>query len=298
MNVSLPPQLNPLTLTDLLSMLNLGCGQRFHPDWINVNFTSNDQAVIAHNLAEGIPFPDSSFDVVYHSHLLEHFPKAKAQNFLNECRRVLRSQGILRIAVPDLEQILRNYLLVLEESLLNSQEASANHQWLLLELFDQMIREQSGGDMAIYLRQPQIPNKEFIIDRLGTEARNLILSGRQPPEPKTDQAPWLRKTLKPLSRWLRSSDYRREVLLKLILKPTDYQALQIGRFRQGGEIHQWMYDRFSLSKLLEEAGFTQIVQRSATESYVSHWVSYNLDTEPDGSVYKPDSLFMEAIKPS
>ena len=298
MNVSLPPQLNPLTLTDLLSMLNLGCGQRFHPDWINVNFTSNDQAVIAHNLAEGIPFPDSSFDVVYHSHLLEHFPKAKAQNFLNECRRVLRSQGILRIAVPDLEQIVRNYLLVLEESLLNSQEASANHQWLLLELFDQMIREQSGGDMAIYLRQPQIPNKEFIIDRLGTEARNLILSGRQSPQPMRYRDPWFKKTLRLLSRWLRSSDYRREVLLKLILSPTDYQALKIGRFRQGGEIHQWMYDRFSLKCLLNECGFVDVIQRTANDSYVPDWVTFNLDTEPDGSIYKPDSLFMEATKPA
>jgi hypothetical protein len=51
-------------------------------------------------------------------------------------------------------------------------------------------------------------------------------------------------------------------------------------------------------RLLEDCGFQQIVRRTATESYIPDWPEFNLDTEPDGSVYKPDSLFMEAIKPA
>jgi hypothetical protein len=35
----------------------------------------------------------------------------------------------------------------------------------------------------------------------------------------------------------------------------------------------------------------------ADESYITNWTSFNLDTEPDGSIYKPDSLYMEAVKP-
>ncbi|QUY40607.1 hypothetical protein [Acaryochloris marina] len=58
-----------------------------------------------------------------------------------------------------------------------------------------------------------------------------------------------------------------------------------------------MYDRYSLARLLKECGFEQITQRSATESYIPGWSSFNLDTEADGNIYKPDSLYMEAIKP-
>jgi predicted SAM-dependent methyltransferase len=93
-----------------MKLLNLGCGNRYHPDWTNVNFTSTGDGVIAHNLTQGIPFPDNYFDVVYHSHVLEHFPKAQAEDFIKDCYRVLCPQGILRVVVPDLEEIARTYL--------------------------------------------------------------------------------------------------------------------------------------------------------------------------------------------
>jgi len=82
------------------------------------------------------------------------------------------------------------------------------------------------------------------------------------------------------------------------IEPKDFTALQIGRFRQSGEIHQWMYDRYSLDKLLQECGLVKVTQRYAHQSYLENWNKYNLDTEPDGTIYKPDSLYMEAIKPS
>jgi hypothetical protein len=58
-----------------------------------------------------------------------------------------------------------------------------------------------------------------------------------------------------------------------------------------------MYDHYSLSVLLKKCGLKSITKRSAYESYIHDWTSFNLDTEPDGSVYKPDSLYMEALKP-
>ncbi len=59
-------------------------------------------------MRQGIPFPDRSFDVVYHSHVLEHLSKSEASKFLKECSRVLRPQGVLRVVVPDLEEIANN----------------------------------------------------------------------------------------------------------------------------------------------------------------------------------------------
>ena len=73
--------------------------------------------------------------------------------------------------------------------------------------------------------------------------------------------------------------------------------LEVGRFRALGEVHQWMYDRYSLARLLEKAGLSEITQRAADEGYVANWRTFNLDTNADGSIYKADSLFIEARKP-
>ena len=44
-----------------------------------------------------------------------------------------------------------------------------------------------------------------------------------------------------------------------------------------GEIHQWMYDRYSLTYILKLAGFTRIVVRNAFDSYANKWSSFELD---------------------
>ena len=82
----------------------------------------------------------------------------------------------------------------------------------------------------------------------------------------------------------------------IIVTETQLTAEEIGKFRKSGEIHQWMYDSYSLGKLLKEVGFRNIKKCEAHESSIDIFSSYFLDMEPDGSVRKPDSLFMEAVK--
>jgi SAM-dependent methyltransferase len=289
-----------------MKYLNLGCGHRFRSEWTNVDFISTDEAVIAHNLKLGIPFPDSYFDVVYHSHLLEHFPKDTAEKFLGECDRVLRPQGVLRVVVPDLEQIVNTYLTAIEAAKSGSQEWAANYDWILLEMYDQAVRNQSGGEMAKYLFREHIDNEEFIVRRCGTEVKRLIEMSKEMSrdiaKSKQDaQDTSIFKTqfidlLKQIYRLVRYPKKIKELLIKALLG-SEYLALEIGRFRQSGEVHQWMYDRYSLAILLQNCGLQKIVCRTATESYITGWSEMHLDTEPDGSTYKPDSLFIEAIKP-
>ncbi|MER3433364.1 MAG: methyltransferase type 11 [Leptolyngbya sp. ERB_1_1] len=279
-----------------MKYLNLGCGRRFHRDWINLNFASTGDGVIAHDLNQGIPYPDDVFDVVYHSHVLEHFPKSSAQPFLQECYRVLRPSGILRVVVPDLEQIARLYLSALEQATAGSDEWANRYNWIMLEMYDQSIRNRPGGEMLDYLYQDHLRDEAFLIERWGTEAKNLIAEGRSLQSLPVQPAPHpLKRSLNRLYAFFVDSHYRRDVLLKLLLKQ-DYTALQIGRFRQSGEIHQWMYDRYSLSQLLQQCGFEAVTQQTATTSKIANWQSFLLDTESDGKVYKPDSLFMEAVK--
>lgn len=83
----------------------------------------------------------------------------------------------------------------------------------------------------------------------------------------------------------------------MTLTQRDRLALGIGRFRLDGEVHQWMYDRFSLARLLQEAGFIDPTICTASDSQIPDWSSFHLDTIPDGTIIKPDLLFIEARKP-
>jgi len=280
------------------SYLNLGCGQRFHPEWTNVDFVAGNACVLSHNLRKGIPFQNEQFDVVYHSHLLEHFPKSNALTFLRDCHRVLRPRGILRIAVPNLERIARGYLQALEEAVQGDEQWRYNYEWMMLELFDQTVRERSGGEMAACLFQERIPNKKFILERIGLEAQRVIESAEQTRAGTPIQAgrkATLGRALHRVYRLLRDSAFRRELMLRYLLG-TEYELLQVGRFRRGGELHLWMYDRYSLPELLSATGFQHSQVVGPAESQIPNWTMYNLDTEPDGTVYKPDSLYVEALK--
>lgn len=62
-----------------------------------------------------------------------------------------------------------------------------------------------------------------------------------------------------------------------------------------GEIHQWMYDRYSLTELLSRFGGKSIKVTDAYTSSINNWSTYKLDATESG-VRKPDSLFIEAIK--
>jgi hypothetical protein len=284
-----------------MKCLNLGCGRRFHADWINVDFASADERVVAHDLRRGVPFPDDSFDLVYHSHVLEHFAKTDAEWFLSECLRVLGPRGVLRVAVPDLERIARLYLSLLDGPNLDSRGPLSNYEWILIELYDQAVRNHTGGEWAKYLSNPRLDNEEFVIARCGSEARNVIDAFRRQRESsihdesaRGGKLSWIARRIRNIL--INPSSIREAVIERLLGQ--DYENLQVGRFRRSGEVHQWMYDRFSLSRLLQEVGFEGVIQRTAVESYVPNWSTFNLDTESDGTVCKPDSLFMEAIKPA
>lgn len=262
--------------------LNLGCGRRFHPQWTNVDFAARGGGVIAHDLRKGIPFPDASFDVVYHSHVLEHFSQEDASRFMRECLRVLRPTGILRVVVPDLEFLARSYLQALEQALGGETHGASNHEWSQLHLFDQMVRGVSGGSMGRYLCRAHIENNDYVKQQCGTEADEIIDAYRT--------ARLGAATVQPLSRTLRMLG---QVVLRILLGK-HYTALTLGRFRGSGEVHLWMYDRYSLKLLLQQCGAQGIVERTATESAIPEFASFHLDTEPDGRVVHRDSLFLEA----
>jgi SAM-dependent methyltransferase len=245
-----------------LVLCNLGCGTRRHPDWINLDFRGDGEAVIGWDLRTGLPFPDRSCDAAYSSHAIEHFDRDGARRFLAECRRVLKPDGILRLVAPDLEGIARTYLECLEAANRRDPGAVDRYEWIVIELLDQLVRHRSGGEMLKYWSRVDVPAEDFVAARVGIEywRARAHCKGATPASGPLD-------------------------------------ARSVGELRLSGEVHQWMYDRYSLEKLLTGAGFRDVHAREAADSGIEGFAGYHLDTEPDASVYKPDSFFIEAKAP-
>jgi FkbM family methyltransferase len=244
-------------------LCNVGCGSRHHPAWINIDFHGDGQTVLQWDLRQGVPLPDASCDAVYSSHTIEHFDRAGARRFLMECRRVLKPGGILRLVAPDLEGLARSYLECLAAAQRGEEGADARYEWIVVELLDQLVRHQSGGEMRRLWCLPEVPAEDFIAQRVGTE-------------------------------YWRAREHCKG---RIVSQTTPIEAVTVGQFRLGGEVHQWMYDRYSLGRLMTKAGFVEVRHCSADSSSIEEFAAYNLDTEPDGTVYKPDSFFMEAQNP-
>ena len=274
--------------------LNLGCGSRYHRDWINIDISPQGPEVIQNNLSRGIPFLDECCDVVYHSALLEHLRRSDAKAFLAECYRVLKPLGIIRVGVPDLEKICQIYLSKLNAAYNGNKAAAHDYDWIMLELFDQIVREKGGGEMLDFLRQNPLPNKSFVYERIGEEGRKFVKALNKQDNPGRHLFPNFVHKLMINFRHLPAILKHR--IQQWLLGGDDRRALEIGRFRLAGEVHHWMYDRYSLARLLSQTGFQNPQLQNANTSQIPNWASFHLDTLPDGQVIKPDLFFMEAIR--
>lgn len=125
-----------------LSRINVGCGANPTPGWLNFDNSLTvrlarvpallqllaklgvigahqlhfarvvrREGILWANAVHRIPVPDSSAEVVYTSHMIEHLdPHSEVPSFLREVRRVLIPNGVLRLAAPDLSRRVHRYL--------------------------------------------------------------------------------------------------------------------------------------------------------------------------------------------
>jgi predicted SAM-dependent methyltransferase len=269
--------------------LNVGCGARFLEDWENIDFVSNSKHVRQHDLTTGLPYPDCAFDVVYSSHVIEHLTLPQLRDFLAECHRVLKPEGILRLVFPDLEEIARNYIQSLDQVRSTKTDLTLKkYEWSKIELIDQMARQSSGGEYIAFLKKYRETDWSWLETRVGFEAAQM----GSPQPRKSASKPSLRirlaclkhKLLFKMTCWLLGDSRAKEKYLA-------------GNFALSGELHKWMHDEISITTHLQSAGFRNVHRCQVRESSISTWPSQDdwLDLE-GGQVRKPDSIFVEATK--
>lgn len=168
--------------------LNLGCGTNFAVGWQNIDRSPNvvldrfprfkrilraagflrdvhmaswPRDIIRLDVTKGLPHPTESADAIYSSHMLEHLYLGDARKLLKESYRVLRPGGVIRLALPDAEQIARQLVNSAEKG-----EPGAGHRFnealnvhpldkpgfkgrILLSLSGEFHRWQPTRDMVI-----------------------------------------------------------------------------------------------------------------------------------------------------
>jgi hypothetical protein len=268
-----------------MKRVNLGCGNCFHREWVNLDATPLSPEVMSCDIRQRLPFDDEAVDVIYHSHVLEHLTTHEGEALLRECARVLRRGGMMRVVVPDLERIARAYLGALELAA-NGGDATL-HTWTRLELIDQAARSVSGGEMLPWLRQLTPEQVAQVRTRAGHEVAAMLT-------PRARGPWWTRLQPGRVAAKLRATTLR--TVVRLAGGRKTLAALEEGQFRQSGEVHRVMYDRVALTTLLHACGFVDSAVVAATQSGIPEFARFGLDAV-DGTVRKPDSLFMEAVKP-
>jgi predicted SAM-dependent methyltransferase/glycosyltransferase involved in cell wall biosynthesis len=89
--------------------LHLGCGDKNYPGFINIDMDAAG-ADMHLDLTKPLPWEQSSVDGIYSEHFFEHITQAEGIRLLHECRRVLKPGGIVRIATPDLQAMVNDYV--------------------------------------------------------------------------------------------------------------------------------------------------------------------------------------------
>lgn len=89
--------------------LHLGCGNKKINGFINVDTRELPSVDVIDDIRILSKFEDNSIDLIYASHVLEHIGRREYINVLKKWYQLLKSDGILRIAIPDFEKIVDHY---------------------------------------------------------------------------------------------------------------------------------------------------------------------------------------------
>lgn len=87
--------------------LNVGCGKVKLSGWVNIDIEPGADLVM--DVRKGLLFDNNSVDFIYCEHVLEHLTFEEGERVLREFKRCLARGGRMRIAMPDLDYVIKKY---------------------------------------------------------------------------------------------------------------------------------------------------------------------------------------------
>ena len=157
-------------------------GPGFLGQWNNLIFAAvpgpplpNTQYVDLSTVPLG--FADETFDAVYAYHVFEHLRPSDGASCARQICSALKAGGIWRVSVPDLETACRHYLATLEAADADStQHNVVRYRWAVMAIFEQMVRDRSGGMMLDAIEQGEY-DEEQLREMFGDMLRPLVEKG-------------------------------------------------------------------------------------------------------------------------
>lgn len=268
--------------------VNIACGASYVDGWVNLDYSPSSPAVTKANLLERLPLDAAAVDVLYSSHFVEHIPRKQLNAFLAECHRVLKSGGQIRLVLPDLDELCREYL--------RRRDAGEHEKadFVVLEMLDQCVRAQPGGDLAEYYRHIISAHVQDMVNYITTRTGEDF-SGWGCRTEAESRPRWLQALLQPSRLWARIERLYCQMVTALL--PAAFRAQNVS-FAFVGERHAWVYDFHSLSGLLEQAGFVHVRRQHCNQTEIVEFPLYPLDINQDGLPRKGQgSMYLEARKP-
>lgn len=130
-----PPAINHAYSGDVAgghTRIHYGCGTVLLEGWLNVDLhVSNVPGTsLRLNITERHPFPDATFAYGFSEDFFEHLDQQDQLIFLTEAFRTLKPSGVLRLACPCLDGVLKVHYAhnTLEAALLARHEAYEQHE--------------------------------------------------------------------------------------------------------------------------------------------------------------------------
>jgi len=96
--------------------LNIGCGRSTIKStetekWINVDsYERENKLDMILDVTKDFPFEKDSVDYIYAEQFVEHLEWNDGYKFLQNCFKILKDGGILRLVLPDYNKIFQKYL--------------------------------------------------------------------------------------------------------------------------------------------------------------------------------------------
>lgn len=104
-----PGRIRQYLASSQIRKLQIGCGANLLPGWLNTTLYPFTPGAVFMDACQPLPMPDACFDYIFSEHVIEHLEFAEAARMLRECQRILRDGGRIRLATPDLQQIIAVY---------------------------------------------------------------------------------------------------------------------------------------------------------------------------------------------
>jgi SAM-dependent methyltransferase len=265
-------------------------------EWNNLKYSilpyPDDPPYIYHfDILKPLPYENDTFDALYCNHVFEHLTLPDGFVFASELHRVLKPGGVCRVVVPDLESSTREYLENLEKVL--RQPTSDNitrYEWGVADLIDQMVRLKPGGVMGEKLAAGDVDWKQ--IKRRNGDVFDSFQFGRNERISKSilfRLQQHLPKSVKGIPKFLNQVWCR-------LLREFYFRLSKKSRVELYKEKNLWMYDRFSLPRLLEKSGFQNVRVMDFNTSQIEGWSRYRFDQSEKGNYPLEPSVYVEGEK--